>query len=821
MRLTVLVLLMLAAGSRAQDVPAAPAEGAKAQAVKAGLDGAMRWKVSPRIVAMCKAKAGAVPEHLKSFRASQRFLDYWKEVRNKPLVSPPKLDTGLVLDSLTLPDLVLARAFVEARNGVVFLDPETRAFFEQFAWYQPVWFEEFKPVYGKAEKAWMARLDKEIKARHAMDHMVVDGLPRSRLNHVIDRHLFRSLPAAVLGQLDTAGFSIAEGTDPQLWNMYDRNEYEHVPSFVTTDLYLQLLHMRFKMLLKDLETRHLAAQLGNSLEALRTVGRGRLKTPMEPGVKASAEWLDAYLGVASSLARGKSKVAAAGAWNKVASQDLSNSLAAKDVGSALAGDELFDYSQLVPRGHYDGNDTLRGYFRAVRWLGELRIRTDDPVRFGAMLLLADDLQHNPKTAAKLKAWEEVVGAFAGPENGLSLRQILSVGAGGDLKAIVADSAALKEFGRKVAALDSARMKPRASNDGLQAAVEAPTVRLLPRRWSADGEMLQRLVYLRPRPGPRPFPTVLDLWAVQGIAQADTILLNEEKQARFWPAYPDSLAAVRRTFAGGIPGEDFHAKRMRLLKTIFEVPKGQVPDFFQTPLWQRKNLLTASAAWTIQKQEVLLYQEQPAGAECGGGGDDAPPPPEPKGYVEPVPTFWRGAAAVLDSVDVLLKRLKLDDEQVFSIDEEIRKELLWLADCSDKELAGKPLDKADYQKLEWIGGDVERATMAVIGTDKVSFSQSEEKHMGSVVDVYSNDKVLLEATGPASAIWAIVPIEGELRLVRGSVFSHREWKGTSRLTDKEWHEMIEMGKIPPRSRWQDRIHAPVKKAISMPIETDGC
>lgn len=819
MRLTVLVIGMLAAGCRAQGAPAAAA--APVPVLKAGLDTAIRWKVAPRITAMCKAKAGAVPEHLKPFRASQRFLDYWKEVRNKPLAAPPKLDTTLALDSLTLPDLVLARAFVEARNGVVLLDPETRAFFEQFAWYQPVWFEEFVPTFSKAEKAWMARLDKEIKARHAQDRQVVGGFPRSRLNHVIDRHLFRALPGPVLRQLDTAGFSIVEGTDAQLWHMYDRNKYEHLPSFVTSDLYLQLLHMRFKMLLKDLESRQLAAQLGNALEALRTVNRARLKGAQDTGVKASAEWLDAYLGVASSLVRGKSKVAAAGAWGKVASLDLSRSLAADGKGSALAGDELFDHSQLKPRGHYDVNDTLRAYFRAVRWMGEFRIRTDDRVRFGAMLLLADDLQRNPKTAAKLKAWEEVVGAFAGPENGLSLRQILSVGAGGDLKAIVADSAALGEFGRKVASRDSTRMKPRASNDGLQAVVEAPTVRLLPRRWSADGEILQRLVHLRPWPGPRPFPTVMDLWAVQGIAQADTILLNEEMQAKFWPAYPDSLAAVRRTFAAGIPGEDFHAKRMRLLRAIFEVPKGQVPDFFPTPLWQRKNLLTASAAWTIQKQEVLLYQEQPSAVQCGGGGDDGPPPPEPKGYVEPVPTFWRGAAAVLDSVDALLRRLRLADEQVLSVNEDIRKDLLWLADCSDRELAGKPLSKEDHDKLQWIGGSVENQTLTVTGMDKFAFEKSEEKHMGSVVDVYTNDKVLLEATGPASVIWAVVPIEGELRLVRGAVFSHREWKGSLRLTDKEWHEMIEKGQMPPRSRWQDRIHAPVKKAISMPLETDGC
>ncbi|MEN9353075.1 MAG: hypothetical protein RL318_400 [Fibrobacterota bacterium] len=783
--------------------------------------GAIAWDISPRLMAMCQASPSDLPAHLEKWHREDRFIEYWRKAKEKPDVAPPAIDAALPLDSLSLPDLILARAFVEARNGVVLMDPDKRAFFEQFDWYQPVWAEGFKPQYAPDEVQWKKRLDAEIAKCHADDHVVVGGLKRSRLDHVVNRYQFRDLDQEVLRQLDTAGFSIVEGTDPQLWNMQDRNEYELVPTFVTTDLYLQLMRMRFKMLLKDLETRHLTTLLGRTLAGLREANRKRLDEATIPATKAASAWLDAYLAVAAGLAQGATSVEVAGEWSVAAQAEFAGASRAQGEGSQLLGEPRFDFTQMKPRGHYDRNDTLRAYFRAVRWLGEARIKTVDPVRFGAMALLASDLSANPERAQELSAWEQVVGAFAGPDNGLSLRQILSESQGKDLEALVADPAGLASLAKQVAAKDPARIKARASNATLQAEVAQPTVRLLPRRWSADGEMLQRLVELSPAPGPRPFPTAMDLWAVQGIAQADTILFQEEGQAKLWPAYPDSLAAVRKTFEKGIPGDDFHAKRMRLLRTIFDLPKGTVPDFLATPLWQRKNLLTATAAWTIQKQEVLLYQEQPVGAECGGGGQDEPPPPEPKGYVEPVPHFWRGAAAVLDDVDDLLARLDLADESVTSTNAEIRKDLLWLAECSEKELAGKALSPEDHSRLMFLGGAVESQTMMVTGMDKLAFDQSEEKHMGSVVDVYTNGKVLLEATGPASVIWAIVPIEGELRLVRGAIFSHREWKDAKRLTDKEWHEMIENGQMPPRSRWQDRIHAPVKKTISLPLSTSDC
>ena len=53
------------------------------------------------------------------------------------------------------------------------------------------------------------------------------------------------------------GFAIVPAEHNQLFHVYEKNDYADFPSFVTTDLYLQLFHLYFDCVLRDVEEKHL------------------------------------------------------------------------------------------------------------------------------------------------------------------------------------------------------------------------------------------------------------------------------------------------------------------------------------------------------------------------------------------------------------------------------------------------------------------------------------------------------------------------------------------------------------------------------------
>ena len=54
----------------------------------------------------------------------------------------------------------------------------------------------------------------------------------------------------------------------QLFHVYDQNYYDYTPSFITTDLYLQVLHMHISKEMQLLEEKKLFAILDQILTSL-------------------------------------------------------------------------------------------------------------------------------------------------------------------------------------------------------------------------------------------------------------------------------------------------------------------------------------------------------------------------------------------------------------------------------------------------------------------------------------------------------------------------------------------------------------------------
>ncbi|GAG53100.1 unnamed protein product [marine sediment metagenome] len=68
----------------------------------------------------------------------------------------------------------------------------------------------------------------------------------------------------------------------------------------------------------------------------------------------------------------------------------------------------------------------------------------------------------------------------------------------------------------------------------------------------------------------------------------------------------------------------------------------------------------------------------------------------------------------------------------------------------------------------------------------------------------NGFVLEEAIGKIFKIYVVVPVDGELRLTEGGVFSYYEfpWPLSDRLTDTKWRELLSSDQKPDLPDWTD-------------------
>jgi hypothetical protein len=200
---------------------------------------------------------------------------------------------------------------------------------------------------------------------------------------------------------------------------------------------------------------------------------------------------------------------------------------------------------------------------------------------------------------------------------------------------------------------------------------------------------------------------------------------------------------------------------------------------------------------------------------------------PKGYVEPVPEFYARLAALAQMTHRGLDERGLVPELRGSGDDsELALAVAALADLgelslelkamAEKELTGRPLSEEEYSRIRFYGGELERFTFAAAdeGGAGDGIPMTEEEPQAAVIaDVHtdpdpncdggSDDAVVLEeAIGRIFAIYVVVPIEGELIIAKGGVFSYYEfpWPADDRLTDEKWREMLDKGEAPPLPEW---------------------
>lgn len=750
--------------------------------------------------------------------------DAFSQAEGAHKATPPPFDFNQNLAGKSYLDLLLLRNELYARNGYCFMNSTVRAHFDKRAWYRPVWEDDtyndkgevtakappIAVLLNKQEAAFAAKIHAQEVALLAHRVAPQGGYPMFGLDFVVNQREEPFTPP-MRPVLARHNFVIVPTREEQLFYLYDQNEYSYTPNFVTTDLILQLLHKYLNGILNDVEEVRLAPIVAQMLRQGTTQAQALATQSQNPAARDAAEWAAAYYAIGRNLLTGSS-APISGAYADQVAIEVAFGTAAEDKGSAFLQDSLFQYGILKPRGIYTRNDTTRRYFRTVKWLNTAPVFLDSDAGLLHAVALAKALAASPQATQGFASLTHVLDVLVGDEDNRSLTHLLRIlkkdYAGQSLDQLAAP-ATLARLRQQLVAAGTDRIRPKGASAVATVALARPTLLFTAGRYTFDAEILSRLTeVLNPRPK-RPFPKGLDAFAAFGNRTAEDILLNHYQEATRWPAYPDTLQAVQKQFASYANwDQNLYTKTMQALLSLnAPSPDPNPPYFARTPAWQRRNLSTALGGWAELKHDLLLYTEQPMGAEQGGGGG-GPPPPHHLGYVEPNLPFWDRAVALLAFQNQALHRLHANTPHLDSLNQDLSRLVGKLQKLAKKEAAHQNLTIEEMNDLTSIGGEVEGLTLRTLKLEKFEPLPDRERHVGVVADVYAyNEDVLEEAVGTADALYVVVDINGVPVLARGAIFSYYEFTSNTRLTDEEWR--AQLAKKPrPRPTWLRDLIVPV-------------
>ena len=754
------------------------------------------------------------------------------------------IDYDMDVTGLSLGDLRVLRHAPAARQGFPFKDAYLRGVYETTTWYDSlVWkFDEsldFSSVkergdeswrdyyyratdelkvlkYTAEEEAFMERLKLREDELQKLNFDADEGL-RVNVGNLVNPTQLKVFDSLLCQQLARDGFAIVPATHNQLFHIYEQNDYSNFPSFVTTDLFLQLYHLYFDCMLRELEEHALDSLMIDFTYDMYINMHAQAMKGETPLLRQLSHHNAVYFSIAYELLTGKP--IGHPDEREEAEKEVAKVMKSENAFSDFIGEYQeveFPYSLFRPRGHYTRSEQLQRYFRGMMWLQSVPFGLDSPEQVQLAAVMADELNRHEPVQRTYQRVNQLMNYLMGQPDNLSIPQVQAElqKAGKPLAELLeseADMAKLKSA-LNVIAEQQTRIRPKYEYTSHN------KVCLMPQRYQPDAEVLQEMVDYDSKPTTRPTPKGLDFFAAMGVSAAEQILKEEGQK---WKDFGSQLTKMKQRMGEIDWQETIATMWMQALKTVNN-KDGQVPYFMATPEWELKNLNASLGSWAELKHDAILYAKQPMGAECGGGGV---PDPVVQGYVEPNVGFWKKAIELLENTSKLLKDQRMMTEKVDNATERIGETARFLLRVSEKELAGQPLTDEELDQLKCVGATFENISLDLVrqpdqylmGWDDV---QGTDRKVALVADVYTanadnnpDKSILYEAIGAADEIYVVVEVGGYLYLMRGAVLSYREFTqplGQQRLTDEEWQQELEKNPRKGVPGWMERIIVPLKQ-----------
>lgn len=640
-------------------------------------------------------------------------------------------------------------------------------------------------------------------------------------------------------------FAVVPSDKEEFYPIYESNRYAQIPNFITTDSMLHTYHLMFDDMLKKLEENKLAPELKKLSTAMLADSLAQYEslkgTEWENAAKRNvgffavgAKLLDSNVAIPNIVKNEVEKeMTFIEAHGSVENSPVMNIGAEAtemiDTPQGELGLDYFkeDYTQYVPRGHYNKTENLKAYFKAMMWYGRLsfRLKSEDEVK--SSLLVSTALASK---GSNQESWDKVyepINFFVGKSDDITYYQYRDLmkevyGEDVSLANVIKDESKLASFIEKAKKLEAPQINSMPIfNASIQSdrETEIKSFRFLGQRFTIDASIFQRLIYREVGDnktscknfdpaktncldGARCLPRALDVPAAMGSSEAYSIL--DSKGETKYACYDENMSKMKTYISSldkSVWTQNLYWGWLYALKPLTEAKSEGYPSFMTSAAWQRKDLNTYLGSWTELKRDTILYTKQ-VYAELGGGGDEEPK--DYRGYVEPEPYVYARLASLIKMTRTGLDSRGLLGESEKNSFNNLEEIALNLKTISEKELNGTGLTDEENDFIKAYGGNLEHIWFDVYYPEGGTRELNDDTNAPVVADVATdpNGLVLEEATGYISEIYVVVPIDGKLRIAKGAVYSYYEFTQPmeDRLTDEKWKEMLKSGSVPALPDW---------------------
>ncbi len=609
-------------------------------------------------------------------------------------------------------------------------------------------------------------------------------------------------------QLIKDGFAVTNSSFDEFFDLYEDNRYMQFPNFITVDSLMHTYHLYFAYLMKNTEKDYLSGLLKQlSAEMLEASAKQYEQLKGTDWEKAALRNV-AFFYIGSKLLDEKvqSPITAQG-FEEAVDEELKNIYAAAGIGTSLVTEDYEDYSQYKPRGYYEGDPELEKYFRAMMWYGRIAFETreEDTLRSALLMTSAIDTAGQDKW----KSIYMVTSFFAGASDDPGYYEFSAAaekiyGSVPDVDTMVSDEKSFKDFADEVAKLELPSVNSIPVWEDENPVI--PSFRFMGQRGTVDAAIMQSLVFKAVKENPagqkRMLPDTLDVAAALGSGKAYEIL--KEQGATEFKNYDEHLKLAGNHFDNQdmtIWNASLYAGWLNTLRPLLKEKGEGYPSYMQSENWAKKDLETFAGSYAELKHDTILYAKQVM-AEMGSGDDEMIV--DDRGYVDPEPVVYSRFAVLAEKTKNGLQGFGMISEESAQDLDTLYQIAYQLLQISEKELRNEGLTEEEYEFIRCYGGYIEHFWREANEDNVDGLSYSYQAPCPVIADIATdpNGSVLEVGTGTAQKMFVIFPIDGELHVGSGTVYSFYQFTQpmSDRLTDSEWRERLAGGHLDDNWNW---------------------
>jgi len=524
-----------------------------------------------------------------------------------------------------------------------------------------------------------------------------------------------------------------------------------------------------------------------------------------------------------------------------------------------------DLSQFTPRSHYTGSSLRRQYFRGMKWFIELAFFIKSPAltdyAFGITQLMAE----NPAKLKDYSNMEATINFMVGTSDDLMpvdyLQALVSSKGSADPTAATMDYL-IKTRNPKIKSMPAgySSVGTEKTEDVL---LKTKGLRFFSGKFLLDsywtGQLTQGAEAIKPGYTQK-LPPMASSLEVMALLGSDYARSQFPKLNFYTPEYSEAidqamteLGVEKAKLDEAYWQSNLYNGWLATIQSLFSWQKENhdlLPKFMQSPMWDIKTLMTASAFWTELRHATLLYAKS-SFAEMGGFGDECDTgqiPPPPKGYIEPQWEAYERLSFLAKRTEAGLKEqgYELNNmpplENFINLMDKVKeygeKELTntTLAEKIISTTNPNPYDETknctrysfdgtsdwEYLRVGLVNGLNASLPVPIEGPVLSAKDRRAallaDVHTGA--DFYNNTIILYEGEGVPRVIFTAVKDANGARLTVGFTYSHYEFTkiyGGKRMTDEDWQVNFYKGDDPYSAYdYTEKSDWPVMNAWYLPL-----